>query len=499
MRFGAVLARRPLACIAGVVLVVKLASLAVDSTPLYFVGDSATFIGAARHGWVPGDRSYVYPLAIRALAVWPGSLSTLLLAQTLAGTATAWLLAMALIRYLFVRPPLAMAVALALALAPSQLLHERMVLTESFALLAFAIFLMTGLAYLRRPRRAMLATTCMAGIMLVSLRTVYVPVTLAAAVVLPLLALPRLGGSSERAKTVRSHLIVAVLVTLACHLGFRHWIGLMANGPPAYIHEDGFFAISAWSPVIVPADADDPRAARVLQRAVERRGTEPYGVYYREALRWEPGWLVGDMKNAYPDRHSANLAAKRIASHALVRDPVGIAMLPVKLFGDYLSVLASGARGVLLVEQGSNRSLPAELITELRDTFGVDATATPSTMTPVKKYHLAGRSTLVLSLFAPLLCSIAPLLCRREARPFALWVCGAVSILGAGTFLFSLSPAFRYLHPFDFGAALVLAIVADTVSRARRPRRNEGPEVPLTQARAQSPTARRPPNIPSPY
>ena len=466
-----IVARRPLVCTAVVVVALKLGFLALDDTPLYFIGDSATYIGAALNDYVPSDRSYVYPLVIRALAVWPHSLFALVLAQVLASAATAWLLALFLVRYLLVRPIVAMAAALALSLAPSQILHERMVLTETFALSVFAIFLLLGATYVRAPKWSSLVATSLAGIVLVSLRTVYVPVTLGAALMLPLLAWPRLGERGDGAKRLTVHLAVAVLATVTCHVGYRHWLGAMAGRPPAYLYADGLFAICAWSPVIMPVDAaDDPPAVGVFERMVARRGTEPYGVFYREGLRWEPGWLVDDLLKAYPDSYEANLVAKRAASHALFRDPLGVTRLAPMLFIHYLRGLESDPQRVLRQEQGTGRALSPSFVAELSDAFGVDASATPQTMTPSKTYHLVAWPLLLAPLFAPLLCVAVPWPCRRDVRAVALWVCGAFVILAAGTFQFSLSPSFRYLHPFDFAAALVLAVCADTTLRVLRPR-----------------------------
>ncbi len=117
---------------------VKLVWFAIDRVPLLYMGDSRAYIYAALFGQPLIDRSNTYGWLIWVISVLPGTLTTLVLAQTLAGAATAWLLAFCLLRYFKLRPLFAIAAAIAFAVEPLQILHERMVLTESFAMLMLA-------------------------------------------------------------------------------------------------------------------------------------------------------------------------------------------------------------------------------------------------------------------------------------------------------------------------------------------------------------------------
>src|ERR1044071_5476291 len=78
----------PLFAIAIIGLAIKLAGFALDQTPLFFMGDSGTYILSAIHHFVPSDRSFTYGLLLRWLAVWPGNLEALILAQVLVSAAT---------------------------------------------------------------------------------------------------------------------------------------------------------------------------------------------------------------------------------------------------------------------------------------------------------------------------------------------------------------------------------------------------------------------------
>src|ERR1043166_510727 len=115
-------------------LTIKLAGFALDQTPLFFMGDSGTYILSAIHHFVPSDRSFTYGLLLRWLAVWPGNLEALILAQVLVSAATAWLLGFTLLYFFEVQPALAIMASVAFCLDPLQILHERLVLTEAFTI-----------------------------------------------------------------------------------------------------------------------------------------------------------------------------------------------------------------------------------------------------------------------------------------------------------------------------------------------------------------------------
>src|SRR6185503_21367923 len=132
-------------------LSIKLVWFAIDRVPLFYMGDSRSYLQAAVWGRLLLDRSNSYAWLIWLISVLPETLTTLVLAQTLAGAATAWILAFCLLRYFKVRPAIAVAAAVIFAVEPLQILHERMVLAESFAMLMLAVYLLLCLSYLARP------------------------------------------------------------------------------------------------------------------------------------------------------------------------------------------------------------------------------------------------------------------------------------------------------------------------------------------------------------
>src|SRR5688572_32717429 len=97
------------------VLSVKLVWFAIDRDPLFYMGDSAAYAYSAIWGGPLLDRSNSYGWLMWLISVLPGTLTTLVFAQTLAVAATAWILAFCLLRYFTVRPAIAVAAAVVFA------------------------------------------------------------------------------------------------------------------------------------------------------------------------------------------------------------------------------------------------------------------------------------------------------------------------------------------------------------------------------------------------
>ena len=85
-------------------LTLKAFLLLVDAHPMLYLGDSASYLRTALTGWIPGDRSFTYGFFLRPAAIWPQSLSSALIIQTLAGVVSSLGLALILRRFFKVRP-----------------------------------------------------------------------------------------------------------------------------------------------------------------------------------------------------------------------------------------------------------------------------------------------------------------------------------------------------------------------------------------------------------
>ncbi len=85
------------------ILAVKLIFLFLDSTPAYFLGDSASYLATATIDWIPPDRSFLYGFFVRLVALQTHSLAVLVWVQALLSAVAAWLLCVGLRRLFRVR------------------------------------------------------------------------------------------------------------------------------------------------------------------------------------------------------------------------------------------------------------------------------------------------------------------------------------------------------------------------------------------------------------
>jgi hypothetical protein len=237
---------RPLVWLAVLLLSSKALQFVVDSRPLLFVDSAAFVMNALGLTFMP-ERSYVYSWLIRGCCLPFGSLVPLVALQALAGGAVAWLLGFALIRFLRVRWQIAMTAGLAFAWDPTQIVSERLVMTEASAGFTAALFFVTALEYLRTARIIWLPVLALLGTLLVSLRLLYIPLVFASAALLPVAAIPVLAGNRRRSLAIA--LGLSVTAVAVCQVGYRALTGWLANRKPAYQYASGFFLLAAVAPL----------------------------------------------------------------------------------------------------------------------------------------------------------------------------------------------------------------------------------------------------------
>src|SRR5438093_3149426 len=175
------------------VFAIKLLLLWLDPTLKLFMGDSWSYIWTALTGWIPGDRSYFYGYLVRWLAVWPHSLTPLLVIQSLASGATAIVFALICSRFFEMSNSLSFLIGLLCALDPCQLVWERYVMTETFSLLVYVLVLYWSMAYLRDRRLWQLAVVQALSVMLIGFRISYLLLVQVCTILLPLIAFVRCG------------------------------------------------------------------------------------------------------------------------------------------------------------------------------------------------------------------------------------------------------------------------------------------------------------------
>ncbi|MET0229643.1 MAG: hypothetical protein ABW186_01780 [Rhodanobacteraceae bacterium] len=436
----------PTAWIGVFALLVAIRALALfaDPTVRYFLGDSATYIHASLAASPPVDRSATYPLLIRAIALPARSLVPLLVFQAACGVGVA-LVAFAILRDAFALDArIAAALAVLAAIGPEQLFYERMVMAEAAGLLAFAIMLACGFAFVRRGRWPILIGIAAAGIASVSFRLSLLPIVLGFAPLPPLMRWIELGAPRGRAIALcAANLAIVIIATLGAHALYKRWYGDELPGRPDYIAYSGYFRLGLVAPLVEPRDLEGLGLPPGFLDRIEPPYTSRFA---REAQIWAPEGLASSLRNALGDVEG-NRAASRIALRALRRDPAGLVRLGVETLGDYF-----GNRSMARMADDLGRRAPsAEFAADLATYYGdPDATASATRETLVYRYFRASRIWLTACLFGLPLLAIAAAVAAWRTRVRASALLLAATSLGVfvAEALFSHIVSYRYLHAF---------------------------------------------------
>ncbi len=437
--------------------------LLIDSHPMLYLGDSASYIRTALTGWIPGDRSFTYGFFLRLAAVWPQSLSSLLIVQTLAGVVSSLGLAFILIRFFRVRSWLALLFVGLSAIDPAQLLFERHVMTETLCLLLLVATLTMLLLYLERPGLGRLVAFQLLALGLISMRIAWLPFVTLASVLVPTagvlwrkkfptpIQLPGLNTRFQRSPMPRIilHLVISVSLLFLFHGLYRS-----LKGDRVYLREGGYFLLAAWAPVVKPDDAPDQLSHDVLTEPSQFEIGDPY---QRQHQRWAPGGLIPRLRERFGGFYKSNQAAREMAYRAALRDPWGVLSLGWLLYKSYW-------HGELyrwaMDYDFDHRPLQQDLGNILLTHFGREASDF-SQPTPIERYYRRARPWFAIILLSPLLCLVALCLVSPSQRPYA-GLLFAASVIGLSAIcLFALYPSFRYLHQLSWLTLVTTPIVID--------------------------------------
>ena len=480
----AILERAPLATAALFIVLLKAIEFAIDSQTLLWF-DSGGFILNAVGLQFSGYRSYVYGGLIRAFAVSLHSLRAIVAMQVVMGGLSAWLLTFALVRFLRVRAWIAILAGLVFALDPVQVIYEHMVMAETATMLAMAVFIVGALKYLEDPSPVWLAILPFLGIILASLRLVYVPVVLATAVLLP--AATHFWSSVRRPRLLALGLLVSCGSAAICHLGYQHLTGWLAGREPAYLYEPGLLQLGTVASIVEPRDTDDPRVAAAIQaqKTSSIRLSDP-DVRYRQL--WDPQGLVpklktifGDQADSYPASRRgfrstrrddpyyrlADQAAQRVARAAILRNPLGFLSLGIHNYLGYWRHIQYW-KGFLAMEDGQwpEPQVSAYAARVILSAFGADVSNEHLLNTPSRRYHVFARGWQVFLLAAPFLTGLAWWLSPPNSKGVAFlffWNC----LLMAATCFGAVQDAYRFLHPFSFTGLAATAILLEVAATWR--------------------------------
>jgi hypothetical protein len=473
-----------------VVLAIKLVILLLDHQAMFYMGDSGAYLASAVTTWLPGDRSFVYGfVVIKSVLALVGSLTGLVVAQSVAAAGSAVLLA-AVLEVGFQTGRLAAAVAaLAYAIEPIGMLYERYVMTECFALLAFAGFALVAFLYLRRPRLVLLPVLAILSAVVIAFRVSFLPVLLGSAVVLPWLAhvSGKPGQAGRFAARRLLHLLFLLGLTFATHSLYKQWYHHLTGEPPAYNDSDGLFLLAAWSPLLAREDFPDPALYDTIIPNVRPPITATFDPRKSEygpttIQMFGADGLISQLTKAQPNHVQANALAKQIAYHIAARDTRGVIKSGLHAYLDYWNPDLISQR--IRIDLG-HREMDAPLIEIFSREFGEDISGRHLLATLSKRYYAGATLWYRIVPLAPAIWLLAALMCLRRRAEMALMGLYVFGLLVPACMLIN-EAWIRYLHPLAWVAVGMFGVILAQGLRLLRNRARPPAKEPLPDTSAQS-------------
>jgi hypothetical protein len=445
-----------------VLLGLKCLLLLVDPHLRIFLGDSASYLHAAATDWVPPDRSFTYPWLVSVTAVASRSAFSLVMLQSLFGVASSLLLFWMLRRVAGLGRWAAMAPAVLLAIEPSQLFYERMLMAEAAGGLAMLACIAGVVGYVHSGRLRWVPVFAFAGIATVSMRMSLLPVVLGLTALAPLLRAWLHAGSEDRGRPLVAglrlvlHVGAVLAVTMALHSGFKQLHATLTDGPADYMRAQGQMRLGLVAPLVQPE-----HLARVgLPASVIDELQVPLRDHRaREAHIWSEGGLWPVLRSHAASEEEAQMLAREVSTRALQSDPLGLLRMGLANFSDYFDPAVARHR---MNDDLGVRPLDDGVIEGLERLLAHDVAAVQESRTLAFVAFESSRPwlTAVLFLLAPAaLCLLA--VRSRDARRGMAAVALVLGFAGLGMvasqLLFSHIVSFRYLHPMP---PVLLAIVA---------------------------------------
>jgi hypothetical protein len=447
---------------------VKFLLLAIDPKPELFLGDSMTYIMTGVTGRIPGDRSYFYGYIIRWLALPVSSLLPLLVVQTALGAIIALMVAW-ICRVFFELPErFAYFFGILCAIDPLHVTWERYVMTETFTICFYTVALQQSFAYLRDRRVGRLVLIQLLSIITIGFRMVFLPVVVAMAVALPLLAflfptsvtetVARAGRFGFLRRTqFWQHLSASVLSLFLLDQVYTHTYGFISHREPAHLYDTGYFLLAIWAPAIQPEDAPDPRLAKLIEQGDEFDLRDIWG---RAGQRWHPNLLIRRWLRIESDQRKSNEIARQTALNAFRRDPLVVLALAVNT---YLEFWKDDQMKAWLPYDLGRGKLANSHLKLLIDRFHwqgqADIANEPQTF--VKRYYQAASPYYFFVLLSPLLAFVLLLVTSDKVNAWLLLI--HTWMLFAVTLLLSVAPIIRYFEPLSVLTLLIAALIVKSV------------------------------------
>ncbi len=434
------------ALLAVVLVVVHVGFAVVDPELRFFMGDSESYFHAAITEWIPPDRSWLYPLLMRWLVLpWHTPLA-LLVVQSLASIAVALIAFGILARSFRLHIRIAALAAFLVGMGPELVFYERMMMAESFGMLALACMLAVGFAYLRRGNWLWLPVLAALSLVVVCLRMSLLPVALCFVVLPPLVRWIGIGERSLRAVVVVvGHVLLIFLMTAALHLSYQHLYGRLTGVEPGYIAYGGSFRLTLLLPLAQPED--------LVGTGLPPDFFSGFPLMANPRERESQLWSDTGVTAALTEKlgvEGRERAARQIATNILRRDPLGVAWLGWQTMRDYFD---PGITWQRMQDDLGTVPVSPNMVLDLGQHLGYTGDGQPDLDSPSARYFGASSGWLTFCLFSVGPLALVMLLLNwryRERRPAALLL--ALTALGvvAGQVLFSHIVSFRYLMPFPF-------------------------------------------------
>ena len=319
---------------------VLLASLLVDLSPRFHLGDSATYLHTRVPGFLPLNRSWTYGMVVSWLEPATGWLNSAALVQIFLSWGAYAFFAIALTGALGLRRGAALAVIAVGALEPSGFYWARAFMSDSPAQSAF-VFL-CGALLLRCSLRLRFGLVFAAGFVLISLRTLYFPAAFVA-----LLAAAAWTASCARRDLKRGPAqgsdisdvrgwVVAAVAFLCANLAYAT-VNTLATRCHTFTSNMGdmeYLAAAA-----SPLGADQLSSTPLT--STERAALLPLIYENRNGQLFSQNGLVplirGHYGSGYRATEAARPAMRRFVLAAIVRHPIGLIGLVLRQWRDYLN------------------------------------------------------------------------------------------------------------------------------------------------------------------
>jgi hypothetical protein len=337
-----------------------------DHEPKFYFGDSGSYLLTAIYGYIPPDRSFVYGFLIHVFSLPFRSLKPLLLIQALAGFLSCIGLFTVLKRVSSnaVSDRTCFLITLLFSLEPMHMMFQRFVLTESLSMPVFIAYLFVVFSYFKKPQAQNLLWMQLLGLVLISLRMIFLPLVLANALITPLFAY--VAGQRDLRK-VFTHLAINLVCILILHGSYCILNGKLSKAPPAYSYWDGFFQLSAWAPAVTAQSAANPEVLKIISQPQKFPLDEPLN---RVHHLWNKDGLTGRIRLAAPNLYTANSWARITAQRTLRSNPLGVLKVSGVTYAWFNTF--SHIRNELKIDRGDDIPMSSNLLLRLKEFFSAD-------------------------------------------------------------------------------------------------------------------------------